>query len=65
MSTATDTPVITSESIAAWMQQQLNKVHQSHEYGDITIQINQTAGRESPAKFSIYTGTNSANFFAA
>lgn len=49
------TQEITSEDVAAWMQIQLAKAHERHEYANITVQLNSYKdGGPSRAKFQIY-----------
>jgi hypothetical protein len=54
----TEEQVITSEAVAAWMKQQLAKVHESAEYGHIMIEINQDRkyADQCCARFAIYDG---------
>jgi hypothetical protein len=54
------TPQITSADVSAWMVEQLAKVHENHEYGSISVSINQFRSHKDDAKtsFSIYCGQN-------
>jgi glutaredoxin len=52
----TMTPQITSADISAWMVEQLAKTHEKHEYGQISVTINQYRDYPAVPKFSIYCG---------
>jgi len=47
---------ITSQDVAAWMVEQLAKVHELQEYGQVSVEINQSRGEDAAARFSIYCG---------
>ena len=52
---------MTSNEINQWMQRQLAKVHEHHEYGHIIIEISQFRPTQTNTRFSIYTGSNGPN----
>jgi len=52
-----DRPVITSESVAAWMRQQLAKAHELSDYGHIQVHCNGSKTYDlRPARFSVFCG---------
>jgi hypothetical protein len=48
------TTEITSEDVAAWMQEQAQKIHQTHNHVQIQVGICQNRDNPHPASFSIY-----------
>ena len=47
---------ITSEQVSEWMQQQLAKAHEIHDYANITVGISSYREQVTSAEFNIYCG---------
>jgi len=47
---------ITSQDVSAWMVEQLAKVHELQEYGQVNVEINQFRHNEAVPRFSIFCG---------